>query len=87
MLFRFGQNNKGRLFNNFLAKRINTANNSLIFKIDSVINVTKNGETKIYKTVEELKSLAKYKNGNEGKSDSSIQSNLNSLIETAYEED
>ena len=87
LLFRFGQNNKGRLFNNFLAKRVNTANNSLIFKIDSVINVTKNGETKIYKTVEELKSLAKYKNGNEGKSDSSIQSNLNSLIETTYEED
>ena len=65
----FGQNNKGRLFNNFLAKRVDTADNSLIFKIDNVINVTKNGETKIYKTVEELKSLAKYKNGNEGKSD------------------
>ena len=33
----FGQNNKDRLFNKFLATRVDTANNSLIFKIDSVI--------------------------------------------------
>ena len=65
----FSQNKKDRLFNKFLAKRVDTGDNSLIFQIDSVINVTKNDETKIYKAVEELKSLVKYNNGKEGKSD------------------
>ena len=60
----FGQNNKDRLFNKFLAKRVDTGDNSLIFKIYSVINVTKNRETKIYKAVEELKSLEKYNSEN-----------------------
>ena len=34
-----------------------------------MINVTKNGETKIYKAVEELKFLAKYNNGRKANSD------------------
>ena len=45
----YGQNKKGRLFNKFLAKRVLQDNDSLVFEIDSVINTTKNGETKIYK--------------------------------------
>ena len=65
----FGQNNKDRLFNKFLAKRVDIADNFLIFKIDSMINVTKYGETKSYKAVQELKSSAKYNHGNEGNSD------------------
>ena len=65
----FSQNNKDRLFNKFLAKRVDTADNFLIFKIDSMINVTKYGETKSYKAVQELKSSAKYNHGNEGNSD------------------
>ena len=66
----FGQNKKGRLFNKFLAQRVDTGDNSLIFQIDSVINITKNSETKIFKPVEELKSLAKYNNGKNENSDS-----------------
>ena len=65
----FGQNKKDRLFNEFLAKRVDTGDNPLILQIDSMINVTKNGETKIYKAVEELKSLVKYNNGKKGNSD------------------
>ena len=56
----YGQNKKDRLFNKLLAKRVNQINTSLVFQIDSVINVTKNGETKIYKAVQELKSLVKH---------------------------
>ena len=57
------QNKNDRLFNKFLAKRVNLNNASLVFQIDSVINVTKNGETKIYKAVQELKSLVKHNDG------------------------
>ena len=56
----YGQNKKDRLFNKLLAKRVNQINTSLVFQIDSVIKVTKNGETKIYKAVQELKSLVKH---------------------------
>ena len=55
----YGQNKKDRLFNKFLAKKVNQNENLLVFQIDSVINVTKNGETKIYKPVRELKNLVK----------------------------
>ena len=65
----FGQNKKDRLFNKLLAQRVDTGDNSLIFQIDSVINITKNSETKIFKPVEELKSLAKYNNGKNENSD------------------
>ena len=57
----FHQNKKDRLFNTFLAKRVEENNNSLVFKIDSVTNTTKNGETKIYRTIQELKSFDKSK--------------------------
>ena len=43
-----------------------TDDNSLIFQIDNVINITRN---RIYKAVEKLKSLGKYSNGKEGNSD------------------
>ena len=44
-------------------------NNSLVFQIDSMINITKNSETKIYKSVQELTSLAKQNNGKDRSSD------------------
>ena len=37
-------------------------NDSLVFEMDSVINTRKNGETKIYKAVQELQSLVKMNN-------------------------
>ena len=46
----FYQNENDRLFSKFLAKRVEENNNSLVFKIDSVIN-TKNCETKIYRAI------------------------------------
>ena len=58
-----GQNKKDRLFNKFLAKRVLQDNNSLVFEINSVINTTKNSETKIYKAVQELQLLVKRNNG------------------------
>ena len=51
--FYFSQNKKERLFNKFSAKRVDTGNNSLILQIDSMINLTKNCETKVYKAVKE----------------------------------
>ena len=51
--FYFSQNKKERLFNKLSAKRVDTGNNSLILQIDSMINLTKNCETKIYKAVKE----------------------------------
>ena len=45
-----------------MAKRVFQDNNSLAFEI-SVINTTKNGETKIYKAVQELQFLVKTNNG------------------------
>ena len=47
----FYQNKKDRLFKKILAKRVDGNNNYLVFKIDSVINSTKNGETKIYRAI------------------------------------
>ena len=67
----YGQSKKDRLFNKFLAKKVNQNENLLVFQIDSVINVTKNGETKIYKAVQELKNLVKQNDGNERSSDRS----------------
>ena len=48
-----------------MAKKISQNENSLVFQIGSVINVTKNGETKIYKAVQELKNLVKQNDGNQ----------------------
>ena len=50
-----GQSKKDRIFNKFLAKKANQNENSLVFQIDSVMNVTQNGEPQIYKAVQELK--------------------------------
>ena len=44
----YGQNKKDTLFNKFLAKRVEQNNNLIVFQIDSMTNVTKNCETKIY---------------------------------------
>ena len=61
---------------------------SLVFQIDSVINVTKNGETKIYKAVQRLKSLVKQNDGKaEVVADIKLESNLNLLIENTLLEE
>ena len=61
----FYQNRKDRLFNKFLATTVEENNNSLVFKIDSVINTMKNGETKIYGAIQELKHLTNQSDGND----------------------
>ena len=43
--------------------------NSLVFQIDSVINVTKSNETNIYKAVQEFKNLVKQNDGSQRNSD------------------
>ena len=43
----------------------------LVFQIDSVVNVIKNGETKIYEAVQELRNLVKQNDGIEISSDRS----------------
>lgn len=61
---------------------------SLVFQTDSVINVTKNGETKIYKAVQRLKSLVKQNDGKaELVADIKLESNLNLLIENTLLEE
>ena len=52
-----------------MAKKVNQNENLLVFQIDSVINVTKIGETKIYKAVQQLKSLVSQNDGNQRNSD------------------
>ena len=52
-----------------MAKKVDQIENLLVFQIGSVINVTKNGETKIYKAVQELKNLVKQNDGNQRNSD------------------
>ena len=51
----YGQNKKHRLCNKFLAKRTKENIDCLVFQIDSMINLTKNGEIKLVKPLEELK--------------------------------
>ena len=48
----YGQSKRDRLFNKVLTKNVDKNRNLLDFQIDNVINVTKNGETKIYKAVQ-----------------------------------
>ena len=61
---------------------------SLVFQTDSVINVTKNGEIKIYKAVQRLKSLVKQNDGKaEVVADIKLESNLNLLIENTLLEE
>ena len=47
----------------FLAKKVDQNENSLVFQIDILINVTKWNQ--IYKAVQELKNLAKHNDGNQ----------------------
>ena len=65
----YGQNKKDRLFNKFLAKKVNQNEDLLVFQKNSVINVTENGETKIYKAIQNLKNLVKQNDGNGRSSD------------------
>ena len=62
----FVQNKKNSLFNKCIGKKDSQSEDPLDFKIDNVISVAKNGETKIFKVVQELKNLAKQNNGNKG---------------------
>ena len=79
----YGKSKKDRLSRKFLAKKVNQNENSLVFQIDSVINVTKNSVTKICKAVQELKNLViQSKETKETVINQKFQSNLNSLIET-----
>ena len=55
--------------NKFLAKRVEENNNSLVFKINIVINTTKNGETKICRAIQKLKHLGNQSDGNDKGSD------------------
>ena len=80
----YGQNKKDRLFNKFLTKKVDQNKNLLVFQIDSVINVTKNGETKIYKAVQELKNLVKQDDGNERSSDRSKNSEQSKFDDREY---
>ena len=53
-----------------MGKKVDQNENSLDFQVDSVINVTKkNGDTKIYKAVQELKNLVKRNDGKQRNSD------------------
>ena len=52
-----------------MAKKVDQNENSLVFQTDTVINVTKNSQTKIYKAVQELKNLVKQNHGNQRNSD------------------
>ena len=78
------QTKKDRLFNKFLAKKVDQNENSLLFQIGSAINVTKNGETKIYKAVQELKNLVKQNDGNERSSDRSKTSEQSKFTDREY---
>ena len=75
---------KDSLFNKSLAKKVDQNENLLVFQIDSVINVTKKGETKIYKAVQELKNLVKQNNGNERSSDRSKTSEQSKFADKEY---
>ena len=52
-----------------MAKTVDQNENSLVFQIGSVISVTKNEETKIYKAVQKLEKLIKQNDGNQRNSD------------------
>ena len=76
---------KDRLYNKFLAKRINKDDENISFQIDSVINTSKNGEIKFYKAVDELKSLKKTMA--EIMLENNMQNKLHSLICKTVEEE
>ena len=61
----YGQNQKNRLFNEILPKRVLQGDHSLVFEINGLINTTQINETKIYKAVQGLQSLVKTNNKKE----------------------
>ena len=64
-----------------LAERVEQNNYSLVFQIDSV---KQNGETKIYKAVQELISLAKQNDGNDRSSDRQQITEQSKLVDRKY---
>ena len=80
----YGQNKQDRFFNRFLARKVSQDEHLLVFKINSVINVTKNSETKMYKAVQELKNLVKQNKENERSSDRSKTSEQSKFAEREY---
>ena len=80
----YGQNRKDKLFNKFLAKKVDQNKNLLVFQVESVINFTKNRETKIYKAVQELKNLVNENDGNERSNDRSKTSEQSKLTDREY---
>ena len=75
------------LFNKILAKKVDQNEYLLVFQIDGVINVTKIGETKIYKAVQELKNLVKQNDGNEKSCDRSKTSEQSKFADREYLEE
>ena len=80
----FHQNKKDRLFNKFLARRVEENTNSLVFKIDSVIHTTKNGESKIYTMNQELKYLTNQSDGNDRSSDKKQIAEESKFVDRKY---
>ena len=64
---------KDKLFNKFLAKRINSNNSNIIFQMDSVINPSKSDEVKLFKAISELKNLTGNNGWNNGRQQFSEQ--------------
>ena len=58
--------------------------NSLVFQIDRVISISKNGETKTCKTVQELKSLVKQNHGKDRSSDRHQITKQPELVDRKY---
>ena len=80
----FYQNKKDGLFNKLLAERVEENNSSLVFKIDSVIKTTKNGETKIYRAIQKLKHLTNRSDGNDRGSDRQQIAEQSKLVDRKY---
>lgn len=64
---------KDKLFNKFLAKRIDSNNSNIIFQMDSVINTSKSDEVKLFKAISELKNLTGNNSWNNGRQQFSEQ--------------
>lgn len=75
----FNQKKKDKLYNKFLAKRILSDDLDVIFQIDSLVEVSKNGKIKLFEAVSELKDLTKKTGRSDDKDD--LQENLNALIQ------
>ena len=75
------------LFNKILAKNVDQNEYLLVFQIDNVINVTKIGETKIYKAAQELKNLVKQNDENEKSCDRSKTSEQSKFADREYLEE